>query len=96
MLVWGHRLAEAAGGEGGHGDIGTGEQQQEQRDAGGEGFDGPQLRVLRLGDPANLDGDQPSEQHQPDHQHRDGEPTGRVVQGRPASAPALAPPGRWA
>src|SRR5215471_7618025 len=50
----GHRLAEAAGREGGHDDVGAGEQQQEQRDAGGEGFDGPQPRVSRCADPANL------------------------------------------
>jgi hypothetical protein len=28
----------------GHGDVGAGEQQQEQRNAGGQGFDGPQAR----------------------------------------------------
>ena len=60
-------LAEVAGGNRGHDDVDAGEQQQEQRDAGGEGFDGPQRRVLRPGDGADLVGDQPDEQHQPDY-----------------------------
>jgi hypothetical protein len=57
----------------GHDDVGAGEQQQEQRNAGREGFDSPQARKLRPDDKTDLEGDQTDEHHQPDHQRRDGD-----------------------
>src|SRR5215471_3188105 len=64
-------LAEALDRERGQRDVGGGEQQQEQRDADGQGLDGPQLRERRAHDRADVEGDQGDERHQPDDQYGD-------------------------
>jgi len=76
----GHGLAEAAGRDAGDDHVAAGEQQQEERHAGGEGLQRPQPGELGGDDRADLEGDQRAERGQPDRQHRDGGPAGGVVQ----------------
>ena len=75
------RLAEVASGNRRQHDIGRREQQQEQRNAGGEGFDSAKQRERGPGDRADLICQQAGEDYKPDDQHRDGD-RGRAVQGQ--------------